>query len=1007
MQSGRVTRRQLRTHLSALAVGTLATALVVMLYASERLDRLEWLTYDWRCRQTNSMQTDPRILCIDIDDTAVARIGRWPWPRDLQAALLSIPSELGARRSLVDLTWSEAEFAALLTPANADVIEDVRQLDPQWFEAGRFPVTFPDLALATALRDAGSVAVAFEFRERDLYGSVEFEAAVQALAVGDEAAAREHIRARAAHRRQAPDQDEHEREAESEANVFAAARLAAAILRQPGLTESEAAARLGLDSDLVRHKFEDARAVAFRRLAREGLDSDGFTDPNALAARFAALHERVLGPYRGADTPQSRALALAMKEQLGLAPTLAKAAFPVAPDALRALRIEGVSPIYFRHALAADACGSVSFEPDADGVVRRLQLFARYGQHILGQLALRVACDELGVVREQIHMRGDEVVLPRAAGGELRLQLDSRGRTLVPWLREKHWIRQFTHISADDVIVLHEHRQQRIQNDRHARVLLREALARLGAGESEHAQTLATIRSFEAQADVFRVSGRTELLADISAALAVLLEAQPEIEAAAHAMQRAAQDAQPAREALDKLSEIDAVRRARPKLDAVITEYETRLRGFVAGKICLFGYTATSLADLKPIPTSRSAAGVMAHANLLNGLLSGRGVTWAGGAANGAIAMLLGLAASGLTTMLRPRTALPAVLLLLLGYVALALGLFYWRLYWLGLTPALLAAITSFVLISVYQFVFVDSDRRNLSRVLGQYTSARMARQMSENVELCQRAEEREVTAMFTDLRGFTTISEQIGAERTQRVLNVFLGRMTEVMLAHDAMVNKFIGDGIFAFWNPVIHTQPDHALRACETALDMLAALEALRAEQLAGQGDAAFAALELRVGVATGRAIVGPCGSEQKYDYTCIGDSVNVAARLESGNKFYGTRILVSGGTQAQTGDRFAFRYLGGVQAKGKTLAVPIYELLGRRGQVAPQLLDYAETFARAVALFQQRQWTQALEAFGHCAALRGDDDAARNYVEISANYLVRPPAEDWNGAIELREK
>ena len=276
---------------------------------------------------------------------------------------------------------------------------------------------------------------------------------------------------------------------------------------------------------------------------------------------------------------------------------------------------------------------------------------------------------------------------------------------------------------------------------------------------------------------------------------------------------------------------------------------------------------------------------------------------------------------------------------------------------------------------------------------------------MAEDAELCKRAESREVTSVFTDLAGFTSLSESIGAERTQHVLNVSLGHFSNVIIRHEGMINKFIGDGIFAFWNPVIYPQPDHARRACETAIDLQTALRTMHDDPRAS--DEAFAHLVLRVGIASGNAIVGPCGSEQKFDYTCIGDSVNVAARLESANKFYGTRILISGVTLDQAGDDFVVRPLGGVQVKGKTRAVPIYELLGRKGDVSDDLLSYVDRFGRAVTAFQKRNWPEALTAFESCLQIRPDDLAARHYADAVRRFQTTPPPNDWNEALELTEK
>lgn len=346
--------------------------------------------------------------------------------------------------------------------------------------------------------------------------------------------------------------------------------------------------------------------------------------------------------------------------------------------------------------------------------------------------------------------------------------------------------------------------------------------------------------------------------------------------------------------------------------------------------------------------------------------------------------------------------------LLAVAYVAVAGGLtFYAWSYWIALTPPIAALLLSYVAVVVHRYLFLERESRQITRALSQYTSATLARKMAEDAELCQRAEEREVTAMFTDLADFTAISERIGAERTQRVLNVSLGCFSDVMIRHEGMVNKFIGDGIFAFWNPVIYPQDDHARRACATALDLQTALSELIEEQLHSDGDEVFQELVLRIGVATGNAVVGPCGSEQKYDYTCIGDSVNVASRLESANKFYGTRILVSGTAREQAGDGFEYRWLGGVQVKGKTQAVQIYELLGRADCVAKEKLIHAERFAHAVTAFQQRRWTAALEAFEQARAASPSESAAQKYIAAIERFTADPPPDDWNGALELTEK
>jgi adenylate cyclase len=1010
-----VTKRQRRTNLIGISIGLVATAVVVAAYAGGALERLELITLDLRFRHTNSIPQSPDIVCIDIDDTSLEVVGRWPWSRDVQAALIAIPAELGARAVLVDLTWSEAEAVRTLTPPDADILFNPLQLTPDDVDYG-----YPDYELRVAIAGAVNVYLACDYAERDIASAAEFHAAVDALLHDNEIEARRWLgvlRERRA-RPGPPSQD-----AASEAQLVLA-RIVVELDRRPSLNESELATRLGLPlDDFFEQWFERCRKAAAQRRVRRWLDARPERWEADPWSAFPQAYEEISGhPFRG-DTPLRRALASAFRFVLSYEATMRNPL--VGPETIEpaAVRIEGITPVYYAHARAARRCGFVNFQPDSDGVVRRVPLLGQHGDHVLAQVAFALACDELGLTPTDFRATDNALTLqPRKTGRSLKLQLDERRRTIIPWTKGRRWERQFEHIPAEAVWSLFDHRGAL----QHNRALILEALATILKDErfaslAEHRRTIADV--FKLQADI-REARYRGLNEEVHILEGYLVELQPEIEkiervvreraaeldqgpASSEAPSDASSGGQP--ESVETLlGMIDACHRAMPELEQKISTLADRLRAIVQGKICLIGYTATSLADTKPIPTSENAPGVMTHANLLNGLLTGRMVHWASTASNGVVAVAFGVLVSFLSTFMRPRLAAWLVLFMLAAYLALAGAVAFFKYtYWIALTPAGAAMIVPFFAIAVYRYVFIDAERRQLATALGQYTSKEIARQVAENPELCRRAEMREVTAMFTDLKGFTPISERIGAERTQKVLNACLGGFTEVMLRQEAMVNKFIGDGVFAFWNPVIYPQTDHAMRACHTAVDLIDVLRRLSEEQRRGDGDPVFGELVVRVGIATGNAIVGPCGSEQKYDYTCIGDSVNVASRLESANKFYGTQILVNSGTREQVGGAFEFRPLGGVRVKGKEHAVPIYELLGRAGQVAGDTLDYARAFGEAVALFQQRQWQGALDSFRTCHQRRPDDLAAEKYIEATAVLLAGPPDEDWTGAIELKEK
>ena len=980
-----MSRRQRQTSLTAFLIGLITTAVVIGLHLAGGLDWIELKTLDLRFRHANSIPEHPLITCIDIDDASLQKVGRWPWPRDEQAGMLAVLDELEARAVLVDLTFSEPQPVRPRVPPNVDIVTDPLELT-----AARLELLFPDDELQAAIAALGNVYLAVHYDPDAWDQSQDFQDIVTAIQTNQD---------------------------KPTTQLTQAARVVLALQADILLDDLATAEQLDLELPFVRRVFERCRQFVLRSFVRRQLSEhpEWWRQPpsQTIIVLYKGLTAR---PYEG-ETSLKAALCVAFRDVLGYQATMHKQLALLENVREIAVAADAIVPVYFTHARAARSCGFVAFEPDADGITRRNALFARHEDHVLGQLAFTVACDVLDIPPEGISVRNNRLKLQSQDSEHhpLILQLDRQGRLIMPWLKQKDWTKQFgRHIPADALWMIADRRRQLAQNER----LLKDSRYTLFAGglfenNDEYRQKLQEITRAESAA---HTNHQTTIIEDIEREL-VELERQT-----VERLQRELQQAttQPALTAtvddlqfiLKQVAALDElaarISTANAGLQSEIDETLAWLRPRIEGQICLIGYTATSLADMTPIPTHKRAPGVIAHANLLNGLLTRRLVGWAPPLLNIAITALLGIIASFLSVTRSPRVAGVWILILLVAFVGGAgWGAFYAYTYWIVLTPAIAAMLTSYLAIGVYRYIFLDRERRQLTTALSQYTSATLARQMADNPELCRRAETREVTAMFTDLRGFTLLSERIGAERTQHILNLYLGRSSQIMLLYEAMINKFIGDGIFAFWNPVIYPQKDHAELACQTAVDLLAGLQELAQEQQRMDGDEAVGELFMRIGVATGKAVVGPCGSEQKYDYTCIGDSVNVAARLESANRFYGTRTLISGATRAQVSEQFEFRRLGGVQVKGKRQAVPIFELLGRSGQIPDPLREYAQEFGQAVTLFQNRDWSASRAAFESCRQQRPEDLAADRYLSAINQFKAQSPPSDWNGSIELLEK
>jgi len=341
-------------------------------------------------------------------------------------------------------------------------------------------------------------------------------------------------------------------------------------------------------------------------------------------------------------------------------------------------------------------------------------------------------------------------------------------------------------------------------------------------------------------------------------------------------------------------------------------------------------------------------------------------------------------------------------LLLLLVYDAL-----FAQAWWSqGIIPNLLlpslGIIATVGLGAFYRVIFEEREQRYARRAMGVYLSpAVMEAVLHDPGKLRLGGEKKEMTVLFSDIRGFTTLSEKIDPQVLVKILNEYLTAMSDVLFKYNGVLDKYMGDAIMAFWGAPVD-QPDHAVRACNTALDMVAALERLNVQW----GQDGVPPLNIGIGLNTGAMSVGNMGSDTRFDYTVMGDAVNLGSRLEGLNKEYGTNILISDATLAAVDAQFTVRFIDLVAVKGKIDGVAVYELLSRVGEpgLASRILDAWEN---AVSRYREQKWEEAAAAFNYVLRLRPGDGPAQAYLRRCTDLATHPPVPDWNGVYVMQTK
>lgn len=425
---------------------------------------------------------------------------------------------------------------------------------------------------------------------------------------------------------------------------------------------------------------------------------------------------------------------------------------------------------------------------------------------------------------------------------------------------------------------------------------------------------------------------------------------------------------------------------------------------FLKDKILFVGATAQGLKDIRSTPFSKDYPGVEVHAtiasNILNGEYMVRDTSYF--YVGYLFVFAFGLFTSWIVYRFHPMVSFLSTIAAVVLLQFLAQKFYFDR----GVVvPTFVPTIEMLCILFsgiLYRYFTEEKEKKFVRTAFSRYVSGAVVEELLKDQSKLQLGgQKKELTVMFSDLAGFTKLSEKMDAAFVTLLLNEYFTRMTHIVLKNHGTLDKYMGDGIMCFWGAPLDL-PDHATHACQAALEMTKELEAMNSEWKLKHN----ITVGMRVGVHTGDMAVGNMGSDKVFSYTVMGDNVNLCSRLEGVNTIYGTQVIVSGETAARAADKFIFRALDIVRVKGKEESVNIFELVDEKTEKNPARDEWLHAFKLGLQAYQAGRWEEATAAFGATLMLRPQDQAAKTFLE-RIEELRRSKAKEWDGVWKLQSK
>jgi adenylate cyclase len=424
----------------------------------------------------------------------------------------------------------------------------------------------------------------------------------------------------------------------------------------------------------------------------------------------------------------------------------------------------------------------------------------------------------------------------------------------------------------------------------------------------------------------------------------------------------------------------------------------------IRNKIVLVGATAKGIYDLRVTPFGSTYPGVEIHATVIDNVLHSNFLKHSSVTRFIDLCLIIvcGLLMGLIVPRLRAVHAVLYAILIICVFIAVNVAVFSFFNIWLNLIYPSLTMLLIYLGITVYRYMTEEREKKKIRGAFQYYLTASVINEMLKDpTKLKLGGDKKDLTVLFSDIRGFTTISEKLSPEELVRLLNEYLTAMTNIVFKYDGLLDKYVGDMVMAVFGAPLE-QPDHAQRACLTALNMMHSLHLLQKKwQEEGRP-----IINIGIGINSGDMVVGNMGSEMRFDYTVMGDMVNLGSRLEGTNKEYGSNIIISEFTYHAVKDDMCCRELDLVRVKGKKQPIGIYELLAEKKD-ENSWSDLITCFATGLALYREAKWDEAVAAFQKVLIIRPEDEVSKIYIERCKNLKEQPPEKPWDGVFTMTRK